>query len=106
MKHSIILLSDSSRGIHIPRHFAEEIKRECLRDKSRAIADLDDLLDWFEDVDPHDSEGYWDEWQRLLDNLTVEIGGHSYQLHHEGDLWLYCEELMTEQEKRDFLGDF
>lgn len=104
MENAVILFSDSSRGVYIPKHFAETIDRSKLRDDG-TIVDLDDLLDWLADVSPYEGEGYWDEWDSVLSTVTVHHDGHVWHLHHEGDLWLLCHELMSDEEKSNFFGN-
>ena len=48
---------------------------------------------------------YWDVWHDVTQNATVKTkDGYIFRLYQDGDLWLYCDELMTEQEKIDFWG--
>lgn len=89
-----LLLSDA-RGIYIPRDFVEGFD-----------------LNKFENV-PHDApllkdpefEHYWDIWQDVLDNATYTEGGRTWRLHQDGDLWLICDELMTNEEYSNFFGE-
>lgn len=100
MTDAVILYSNSSHGVYIPQHFAQTINREYLINDG-AIPELDELLDWLCEVEP-DADFYIDEWNSVLDNVQVKIDGHIYRLWHDCDLWLYCEELMTEEEKQNF----
>lgn len=92
----LILFSDSSRGVYIPEHFAESVKREYVK----GVTNED--LDFFINEEPYSVDHFWDNWENILNNLTLEIDGYKYSLWHDGDLWLYCEDLMTENEKENF----
>jgi hypothetical protein len=88
-----LLLSDA-RGVYIPRDFAEGF----------------DLTAWHIDFDVSalfDLEGdfYWDTWERVLNNAYLIEGEYRFTLHHDGDLWAICPELMTELEKLHFFGE-
>jgi hypothetical protein len=86
-----VLYADSNRGIYIPQHFAESIKRDCVTGLSEA--------DWrcLEAGPPGsifaDGEGcewYWETWDRVLNNavITEPDTGNKYALYQDGDLWL------------------
>ena len=95
-KPALILFCDSSSGRYIPQRFAAEIIPQYLQGVSE--------LDFLELQDP-DNEWYWETWIKVLMNASVVDGDTVYRLHHDGDLWLYCWELMTEEEKTNFFGD-
>ena len=89
-----LLLSDA-RGVYIPRDFVDAF----------------DVTFW--DLDPEswevetcasgpEVEGYWDAWNEILDRAEYRKGDHVWRLHHDGDLWAICYELMTDEEKRNF----
>lgn len=100
---AIELFLDSNRGAYIPKNFAERINRDMIRcDTSRL--NLSAMLDWLESADPYeDSEEYWLTWEDILTYCYIEYNGNIWRLWQDSDLWLYCDELMTEQEKADFL---
>jgi hypothetical protein len=55
-------------------------------------------------ADP-DNEGYWDASVSILNSATLTTTeGYKYRLHQDGDLWLYCEELMDDEEYHNFFG--
>lgn len=91
----LILFYDESWGIYIPKNFAEDIDRECLQGIDHN--DLDDL------ADPCDNY-YWDTWETVLNNAKIVKNGYTWNLFQDGDLWLYCEDLMTDQELEEFFG--
>jgi hypothetical protein len=95
-KDAIILFCDASSGRYIPQRFAAEIMPQYLQGVTQD--QLNELAD-------PDNRWYWDTWNTVLDNARVVDGDTVYQLHHDGDLWLYCWELMTDEEKTNFSGD-
>ena len=98
MEQSIILFSDGSRGIYIPKYFAESVTRKYVY----GITEED--LNWFLDKEP-DHDQYWDRWDEILNNCyLMDHDNNKYDLYQDGDLWLYCEALMTEDEKTNFFG--
>ena len=89
-----ILVSDHN-GIHIPRMFAERF--------DWSGADIDDLN--LVSKGP-DHEWYWEAWESILrDAFHVDREGHHWKLHQDGDLFAICDELMTNEEYKDFFGE-
>jgi hypothetical protein len=88
-----ILIGDH-QGVYIPQQFASwsnwnNISEEEKEDLSRGP----------------DYDYYWDVWQLVLDNAThTDKDGNVWRLYQDGDLWAYCEELMTEEEKENLFG--
>ena len=88
-----LLLSDN-RGIYIPRDFVTEF------DINRFQGIDDDDIDTCKN--PED-EWYWEAWDSILNNASyTDDEGNEYTLHQDGDLWLICFELMTDEEKQNF----
>ena len=89
------LLFDSNRGVYIPQNFAES----C--DHWQGLpSDFEDLLHGPE------AESYWDIWTEVLDSSTyTDSEGNVWRLWQDGDLWAYCEELMTDSEYEEFFGE-
>jgi len=93
-----IVLSDR-HGVYIPQMFAEN---------------LEGSKSW-EGYDPKDVEillrgpnvdGYWETWQNILDNACyVDPKGNRWHLHQDGDLFVYCWELMTREEKENLFNE-
>lgn len=74
-----LILSDT-RGIYIPRDFAELYGA----DYGITPDDLDILLSG------PDHEFYWDTWDTVLDYAEyVDDNGHTWKLHQDGDLFIY-----------------
>ena len=96
MKAVEIILSDA-RGVYIPRDFVEGF----------------DLAKWGLPKHPDDcdieicangpdEEGYWEAWENILSQAKYEKDGNVWRLHQDGDLFAYCYELMTDDEKYNF----
>lgn len=90
---AIALLLSDARGVYIPRDFiegfdlslwsgiSEEKKEECMNPNS---------------------EYYWWAWDSILDNATFTENGNTWRLMQDGDLWAYCYELMSNEERENF----
>jgi len=92
-----ILLNDS-RGVYIPQNFVE-----CFDVTVWGFAEDDEdiatLLNGPED------EWYWDAWNNVLARAeSTDSNGDVWMLSQDGDLFAYCEALMTEDEYADFFG--
>ena len=81
LPESAFCYADSARGIYIPQHFAETIKRDCVTGVSEEqFAILES---------GPDTEFYWDVWCEVTDSAIVtNQSGESYTLYQDGDLWL------------------
>mgnify|MGYP000418609127 CR=1 FL=1 len=100
MVQGLILFSDSSRGITIPQFFAKSVQRNYVY----GINEED--LDWFLSNDVDHIE-YWDRWDEILNNCYIQDhDNNTWYLSQDGDLWLFNEEAMTEEEKENFFGQF
>jgi len=52
-----------------------------------------------------DNEFYWEAWDDVLRTAEyIDENDNKWYLYHIGDLFLYCEELMTEEERDNFFG--
>ena len=90
-----LLLSDS-RGIYIPRDFAD------FGEHWRGVSaeDLAILA-----AGP-EHEQYWDAWDSILYTATyVDEKENVWHLHQDGDLWAICEALMSDEEYYNFYGE-
>lgn len=93
------LMIDARHGIYVPQLFAKEI----FFDKWGFKDDDEDIKIISEGPE---NEFYWEAWQSVLDRAElVNAFGKKFRLYQDGDLWAYCEELMTEQERKDFFGE-
>ena len=97
MSNGLKFLLNSARGIYIPQNFVEEFD-----------------LTKFSGIDPDDvailhdpdHEWYWDAWDNVLQYAThTDEHGHKWYLHQDGDLWMICDELMTDAEYENFFGE-
>ena len=97
MSNGLKLLLSDSRGTYIPRDFVEEFD-----------------LTKFSNIDPddvailHDPDhpDYWDAWDNVLQYAThTDEHGFKWYLWQDGDLWMICDELMTDEEYHDFFGE-
>jgi hypothetical protein len=93
----IKLLLDDHRGIYIPQNFADEFKLELFGGIN--ADDIETLK-----AGP-DHEWYWEAWQSVLDNATFQEDGHEWRLLQDGALFAYCDELMTVEERQNFLDE-
>lgn len=75
----MLLLCDSASGIYIPQRFANEIDRI----KVNGVTEEEwEALEFGPDFD-----GYWDAWDRVIDNAVIYDKGETLYLYHNGDLW-------------------
>ena len=90
-----LLLSDA-RGIYIPRDFASDCTGwDNISDQDRKI---------LENGPEH--ELYWDTWYEVLDTAFYEDkNGNTWHLFQDGDLFVYCFELMTDEEHENVFGE-
>ena len=49
-----------------------------------------------------DHEGYWEAWEDALKRFEIAGPDGIWRLHYDGGLFLYCVELMTDEELADF----
>ena len=89
-----LLISDN-RGIYIPRDFAMYHE-----DMDGVLAEDMEIL-----KSGPDHEHYWEAWDSVLQNATATHNGKVWRLSQDGDLWAYCEELMTDEEYYNFFGE-
>lgn len=92
----VTLFLDDSRGIYIPRDFAESINRECIINREKWENELDFLIKYDTNKD-----FYWETWQNILDNMRVRIGRRTYFFSQvvPGDVWMIRD---TEKVRKDF----
>ena len=89
------LLLDDHHGIYIPQFFAEEFF---------GFDGIDQ-----EDIEicraGPDHEHYWEAWDAILSNAySIDKHGHEWRLYQDGDLWIYCDELMTKEDNKNLFG--
>lgn len=86
LPETAILYADSARGVYIPQHFAESIRRDCVEGVTQEQWDILTL-------GPNDDSTpsyYWDVWCEVESSavVTSKETGVAYRLYQDGDLWL------------------
>lgn len=98
MKPSITLLLDGSRGVYLPRDFAN----------------LFDTKVW-QGISPHnvtvllqgpDHPHYWEVWDEVLDTAFYMSDQDKYTLYQDDDLFTLCAELMSDEEYLNMFDEF
>ena len=95
-----ILIGDS-HGVYIPQFFTQKYDR----------ADWGQISDWAWETcalgpDHENSQHYWEAWTEIADSAShTDSNGNVWHLYQEGDLFSYCEELMSEEEYENFFGE-
>jgi len=88
------LFADSHRGIYIPQHFAQTVKREIVSGVSEEDYQI------LEMGPEHDL--YWDTWINVTDNAQITIeDGTVWYLYQDGDLWI----VPRDYDNDDFFGE-
>ena len=97
MKDNVILLLSDARGIYIPRDFAQDFNFDV--DGWQGVSTEERIIL----LDP-DHEDYWEVWHIVLSNAYYfdKPTGRIYHLHQDGDLWAFCFDNMTDEEKLNF----
>lgn len=102
----IMLLFEDSRGVYIPRDYAQEIYHKYFTGYMRKDVDELERIGNTRNPTIEDMELYHEIWDRVLQNAEhVDQDGHAWHLEQDMDVFLVCPELMTEQEKMDFYGE-
>ena len=92
----IALLYSDNRGIYIPQDFAVT----CENWSGISTEDREILL-----AGP-EHEDYWYVWEAVERDSYYRDGlGNIWRLYQDGDLWAYCEPLMSDEEYYNFFGD-
>ena len=97
----ISLMISDSHGVYVPQVFAEKYDRSV----------WGPISDWaWENIelgpDHENSQSYWDAWQEILDGAShTDENGNVWRLYQEGDLWAFCDALMTDDEYEQFFGE-
>lgn len=89
MKSGIVIIVDSAHGQYIP-----QIAAECLVEGWTISEEDRNIL-----LSGPDHDEYWDSWDNVLCFAEyTDSEGNIWHLHHDGDLFAYCPELMTSEE--------
>jgi len=93
---SVNLLVDGCQGVYIPKIFADGYNSDewnCEEEDFEILKDPEHEL-------------YWDVWCEVLANAKLlDNQGNTWRLWQDGDLWVYCYELMTDMEIKHFFGE-
>ena len=96
-----LVISDGN-GIYIPQLFAEIIRRG---EGSGSWQGYDEKELKTLEEGP-EAEWYWEAWQGVVDNTTfTDSNGDIWCFYQDGDLFAYCDRLMTDEEYKDFFGE-
>jgi len=100
-----LILSDS-RGIYIPRDFITGDDNFIDHGHCKAWGLTEENQESWIDASIPTNEFYWDAWDWILNNAKyVDENGNVFRLHQDGDLWAYCYELMTSEEKKNLFDE-
>jgi hypothetical protein len=90
------LLVNDAHGIYIPQIFVQDFEWNGLKPEDISIC-----------FSGPDNEYYWEAWNSILTNATfADSEGNIWRLWQDGDVWAYCEDLMTDAEYYDFFGEY
>jgi hypothetical protein len=96
-KPDMILWLNDSRGVFIPRDFANSFKE---RDKYVSGVDIEQ---WDVLAAGPECEPYWDVWDEVLNNAVITAHDVRYTLYQGGDLWFIPEGMEWSDEKETFI---
>lgn len=98
---AVTLILSDARGIYIPRDFVTDKYNEIAVDHCAAwgISEEDaEIL-----ASGPDHEYYWETWEDVLSYAQyTDEEGNKYFLSQDGDLWAFCYDRMTDEEKSNF----
>ena len=90
---AVICLIDGAHGIYVPQYFSRHFDKAAWR-----VSETDrDILSAGPDH-PED----WDTGVDVLDRAQLICAGNTWRLYQDGDLYAYCWELMTAEERANF----
>jgi len=96
----IDLLVSDRHGVYIPQIFAGF----DFTNWTGIVAENIEVL--LRGPDHEDSQNYWDIWNDVTMNAVhTDTNGNVWRLWQDGDLWVYCEALMTDEEYYNFFGE-
>ena len=94
----LTMVMDDRLGFNIPAKF-----RECF-ERPNAVSD------WaWEEISSGYNDGYWEAWDSILNNAyySIDLGDgvpRKFVMHHDGDVWLVCDELLSDTDYENFFG--
>ena len=87
---------DSRHGVFVPMVFAQTVKRELLSGVSN------ETLDYLAKEESLEDDGFWEEWDSVLNNARINVEGKIYHLHQDSDLFIIDWDNLTEDESEAF----
>ena len=105
---AVNLLLNSAHGRFIPHLFVTDAHGNFDENFCKMWGLVEDKKTFWDPLLDPECHGYEDAWCWVLDNAICMEGGQSYRLFHSenGDLFSYCLEKMTEDDKQDLFGDY
>lgn len=101
MTENSILLLDSNRGVYIPHQFGNMMRGYTRSNINEVFEEM--LI--LEEGNPHDTEHYWEAWDKVLNEFWFERpSGERFELYQSdhGDLWAVpIDELKQLNEEED-----
>jgi hypothetical protein len=95
----IDLLVSDRNGVYIPQIFAG------FDFTNWSGIDSEDIEVLLRGPNHEDSQNYWDVWDAVTrDAYHTDTNGNVWRLWQDGDLWIYCEALMTDEEYYNFFN--
>jgi len=90
---------DSSRGVYIPRDFAESFT-----DRVNSVTGVS-AEDWkvLEAGPEQPDDDYWEVWVSVLDTAIVRFNGVTYHPYQMNDLWLIPEGMEWSDDEEFFV---
>lgn len=95
-----LILSDA-RGLYLPRDFAEAIMDDGTIITGWTVP-MDDLMTV---LDGPETEWYCEAWDSILTRAAFTRDGHTWHLWQDGDLFMICDEMLSDDEYREFFGE-
>ena len=89
---NIECIIDSRHGVFVPVVFAQTINRALLSGVSA------ETLDYLAKEGSLEDDGFWEEWDSVLNNARITHNGKIYHLHQDGDLFAIDWDNLTDKE--------
>ena len=88
-----ILLSDRN-GIYIPSLFVEDFDGWGVSEQDK------------NDLSNVENDYYWETWDDVLNYAShTDSKGNVWRLYQDGDLFAICDELMSDEDYKNFFGE-
>ena len=91
---------DGHHGVYVPLVFVQTVNRALL--SGVAV----ETLEYLAKEESLEDDGFWEEWDSVLNNARITHNGKIYHLHQDGDLFAIAWDNLTDEEMVSFgLGD-